>query len=182
MLTEVEVARYSRQILLQAVGGRGQERLLGARVLLKGSGQSLGVAGRYLAGSGMKVDDSIDRADVFPRAFAPNVNESPDLIVMEPPWMPTTLAGVLIGTGPNHPGIVYWQKAPCPTCVTSLCERLVEPPTGALNILLGTLAAWTAQCLWLGRLEGCGGFWIEPPGGMEPIPVFPCRHPPAPNP
>ncbi len=37
-LTEEQIKRYSRHILLPEVGGRGQEKLLNARVLVIGTG------------------------------------------------------------------------------------------------------------------------------------------------
>ncbi len=52
-LTEEQIRRYSRQILLPEVGGRGQRRLLAARVWLAGSGGIAEFAGLYLAAAGV---------------------------------------------------------------------------------------------------------------------------------
>jgi len=38
MLTDAQIERYGRQIILPEVGGRGQERLLAARVAVAGAG------------------------------------------------------------------------------------------------------------------------------------------------
>jgi adenylyltransferase/sulfurtransferase len=53
MLTDTLVERYSRQILLPDVGGRGQERLGAAAVVLSGS--ATGVAATLLAAAGVPV-------------------------------------------------------------------------------------------------------------------------------
>ena len=39
-LTEAQIERYSRHIILSEVGGKGQEKLLGGKVLLVGAGVS----------------------------------------------------------------------------------------------------------------------------------------------
>lgn len=52
-LDDRQVELFSRQILLREVGGRGQERLLAARVLLIGGGPAAETAATYLAGAGV---------------------------------------------------------------------------------------------------------------------------------
>lgn len=51
-LREDQIQRYSRQILLREVGGRGQRRLLEAPVLVVGRSQALDVAVAVLGASG----------------------------------------------------------------------------------------------------------------------------------
>src|SRR5262245_51082553 len=46
MLTDAQLERYGRQVLLPEVGGRGQERLLAATVTLAGGGVTATLLGR----------------------------------------------------------------------------------------------------------------------------------------
>jgi adenylyltransferase/sulfurtransferase len=52
-LSDDQIDRYSRQIVLPEIGGRGQERLLAATVVLAGHSELAAVAARYLAGAGI---------------------------------------------------------------------------------------------------------------------------------
>ena len=53
LLSKEEALRYSRNILLDGIGADGQMRLLGASVLIVGSGALGSVVAMYLAGSGI---------------------------------------------------------------------------------------------------------------------------------
>ena len=53
MLTDSQIERYSRQIILQPVGGRGQEALLCAAVAVVGDHEAAGTALVYLAAAGV---------------------------------------------------------------------------------------------------------------------------------
>jgi molybdopterin/thiamine biosynthesis adenylyltransferase len=52
-LSDAQIERYSRQILLREVGGEGQERILAARVLVAGGGLLSAITARYLAAAGV---------------------------------------------------------------------------------------------------------------------------------
>jgi hypothetical protein len=52
-LTDAQIDRYSRQIIVPRVGGRGQERMLAARILLAGDARDIEAPLAYLVGAGV---------------------------------------------------------------------------------------------------------------------------------
>ena len=59
-LTEPQIQRYSRQIILSEVGGKGQMKLSKAKVLLIGAGGLGSPAGLYLAAAGVGTIGLVD--------------------------------------------------------------------------------------------------------------------------
>lgn len=53
ILSDQQIERYSRQIIVPGIGGRAQERLLGAHLVLVGDAADIAAALPYLAGAGM---------------------------------------------------------------------------------------------------------------------------------
>jgi len=73
-LTDAQQERYSRHLLLDELGGEGQERLLSACVRVRGSSRASRWAARYLAASGVGtliLDDASAAAEC--RALSPDV-------------------------------------------------------------------------------------------------------------
>ncbi len=63
-LTDADVERWSRQILLPEVGGRGQERLCAARIAVRGAGPATDLATTLLRRAGVGVGEGDLSADV----------------------------------------------------------------------------------------------------------------------
>ncbi len=59
MLSDAQIERWSRQILLPEVGGRGQRRLLDARVGVAGTGAGAAVCVQLLERAGVSVTDGM---------------------------------------------------------------------------------------------------------------------------
>jgi hypothetical protein len=59
MLSDAQIERHSRQILLPEVGGRGQERLLAARICVTGTDEAAGLAALLLGRAGVGTLDLI---------------------------------------------------------------------------------------------------------------------------
>ncbi|NIA06272.1 MAG: molybdopterin-synthase adenylyltransferase MoeB [Actinobacteria bacterium] len=59
-LTDQQIERYSRQIILEQVGGAGQEKLLSSKVLIVGAGGLGSPAALYLAAAGVGTIGLID--------------------------------------------------------------------------------------------------------------------------
>jgi hypothetical protein len=65
-LTEAQIERYSRQILLPEVGGRGQERLLAVRILVAGDGAAAATAATLLGRAGVGALDVSETIGTLP--------------------------------------------------------------------------------------------------------------------
>lgn len=76
-LSEEQIQRYSRHIILQEVGGKGQQKLLGAKVFIVGAGGLGCPVGYYLAAAGVGtlgiIDNDVVELSNLQRQIAHNV-------------------------------------------------------------------------------------------------------------
>lgn len=86
-LSDTQIERYARQILLPQVGGKGQERLLQAAVSISGAHRGSEEAAQYLAAAGV---GQLQMADALREKVEPEIKaRNPDVAVS------TSLEGAL---------------------------------------------------------------------------------------
>ncbi len=113
-LSEKQIDRYSRQVLVPQIGGRGQARLLAAQVLVCGNSLALNTALEYVRGAGVTV--------------AKTDSARPDVILMD---SATTKLNHRLGI--ELPAIVfgaqkesnwYLRMTNCPQCIGENSRRV----------------------------------------------------------
>lgn len=153
-LTEDQVQRYGRQILLREVGGRGQQRLLAHPVRLASWNAALEVAAAYLAAGGTPVDwaESPSPAGFF--AGVPIASFNPDAAPGGPPFAtlhaagaPEALHAPAVVAGGD--GVVFAHEGACGACLALAAQTLAPRVDPADGVLLGSLAALAVQRLVL---------------------------------
>ncbi|MBU8894521.1 ThiF family adenylyltransferase [Corallococcus sp. H22C18031201] len=194
-LREDQILRYSRQILLREVGGRGQEALLSERARLDGVGASGLTAAAYLAGGGTPVagvgsltlgpwapgflasaeDVGQPATELLARAL-PEVN--PDAVGADAGGgliaeLPAAWSGaapwVALGGDGARAAVVFRGPEGCVWCFGETVRHLTPPPDGALGVALGALGALVFQRLRLGMSEPLGGRWLAAPGEVTEL-------------
>ncbi len=197
-LREEQILRYSRQILLREVGGRGQEALLAGGVTLHATGAAGLTAGAYLAAAGTGVRGTEALLGAEAPGFLSSAGEvgSPAALVLarsvpelNPDAAPARGDGLLAelpaawhGEGPwvalggegARGAVVYRGPDGCAGCFEETVRPLGPPPPGALGVGLGALGALVLQRLLLGLERGLGGRWLAAPGVLEDLPPTRC--------
>ena len=197
-LKEEQILRYSRQILLRDVGGRGQEALLEGGARLEGSGPSGLTAAAYLAGGGTPVvasdarlapaavgflvsAEDVDKpaSEVLSRVL-PDVN--PDAAVPQATGriaeLPAAWNGeapwVALGGDGTRAAVVFRGREGCVWCFGETVRSLQAPPKGVLGMALGALGALVFQRLQLGMGPELGGRWLKAPGQVSELELHRC--------
>lgn len=174
-LTEAQIQRYGRQILLREVGGKGQARLLARPVRVEGANPATDVAIAYLAAGGSPVDGPAP-ADGFLAGAALGAF-NPDAPVAGPAFASLAAAG----TTPSLPiaviaggdGVAFTHGG-CPACLAATAATLAPQVAPVDAVLLGSLAALVLQRLALG-LEGAGPVRLIRLSGITPTSAPPGR-------
>jgi len=146
MLSDPQIERYSRQIILPQVGGKGQEKLLRARVLVNGSGPLQTAALFYLAAAGVGTIGVItDDSSAVLSAFAPEQKETstaaltrlnPDCVVVTYKTRETTDSKQIV----NEYDLVIAPPDP----LHEVCYALHRP---FLCAQISAVGAWLFPCL-----------------------------------
>src|SRR5258706_14181764 len=83
MLSDAQIERYSRQIILPQVGGKRQEKLLCARVLVQANGPLRTAAVHYLAATGIgTLGVFVDTRDALLAALAASQKQAASFHVL----------------------------------------------------------------------------------------------------
>jgi len=176
-LSDQQIERYSRQILVPEIGGSGQEKLLSSALTWRGESAAVETTVRYLQGSGIDAASSSGEADVV-------IVDRDALPLTEtfPADAPLLLLHCAATTAWYSEGCT---ASDCPTCIGEAIDARASSADGAepaaLALVLGCAAALelTRRVLGLGTSRRAlieiadGGltrrrFDIEPGGG--------CRH------
>ncbi|WP_426752473.1 ThiF family adenylyltransferase [Myxococcus sp. Y35] len=199
-LREDQIVRYSRQILLREVGGRGQEALLSGPARVDGIGVSGLTAAAYLAGGGTPVAGAgsltlgpwapgflMGASDVglpVTEALAREVPAlNPDAAPPGPGGglvaeLPAAWSGeapwVALGGDGMRAAVVFRSAEGCVWCFGETVRHLGSPPDGALGVALGALGALVFQRLRLGMGPSLGGRWLVAPGVVEALELRRC--------
>ena len=176
MLTEPQIQRYARQLLLRDVGERGQEALGAVEVDLALGGPLAAAAAAYLCAGGTEVHLSSTRGG--PWAPTPPLLESAPrgrLHVVAAPGAPER-AGVVVGSAGGAQ--VLWSTADdgCRACLRRVTGALAPPDVPEpSSVQLGSLS----------RSSSSGGRSASPPrsrGWRSRGPACSPRSPPRPAP
>jgi proteasome lid subunit RPN8/RPN11 len=158
MLSEPQIQRYARQILLREVGGQGQEALGRVGVRLDGTGSIMAAAAAYLRAGGTPVEAMAGPSSGWVVA-EPLVRAAPDrwLSVVAAPSVP---GGEGLVVGRDGEGTALWSagEGACPECLAGLARALgADSLGGPAAVLAGSLVALLTQRRALGlapELEG----------------------------
>jgi adenylyltransferase/sulfurtransferase len=151
-LSDPQIERYSRQILLPEVGGHGQERLLAARIAVRGTDPAAVMAATLLGRAGvgsLDVAASLALPELSPDCTVTRdggeAAAAPDLVVdLHGPADGTPASGhplVLGALGGTHATLLTLAGRPCIRCIAP-ADR---PALGDEHD--GTLAALAARTL-----------------------------------
>jgi hypothetical protein len=147
MLNDAQVERYARHVLLPEVGGRGQARLLAARVAVLGDTAVARIVRDLVRRSGATVGDRTGRSDAIV------VTDDRPSASCASRRRPT----VLVRATGRRARLVLLDAAPCVACADPELTTAQPPgpePGAALAAATGALAATLTICALLGRPGG----------------------------
>ena len=179
MLTEAQIQRYARQLLLRDVGERGQQALGAVRVDVQLPDDVASAAAAYLRAGGTEVR----LASEVPGAWAgtaPLLESAPehDLEVLAAPGVPER-AGVVVGA---HGGAqVLWSigEDGCRGCLRGVTRPLAPPAgMGTAGVQVGSLVALLAQRRALGLASALEGVEVSETGTLSTLVAPACTHRP----
>jgi len=177
VLSEPQIQRYARQLLLRDVGERGQEALGAVGVLLGLDGEAASAAAAYLRAGGTEVNAGSERA-VW-ASTPPLLGDAPllPIAVTASPGHPEG-ESILVGT--RGGASVLWSVGaePCAACLRDATRELGPPRQGPPGIQVGTLVALLVQRRALGIAASMEGVEVSGAGTISALATPACAHRP----
>jgi proteasome lid subunit RPN8/RPN11 len=180
VLTEPEIQRYARQLLLRDVGERGQEALGAVEVELQLDGAVAAAAATYLRAGGTQVRSVpgttgpwAETAPVLPGSSAGSRVQ-----ILAAPGTPER-AGLVLGSATG--AHVLWSIAGdgCRACLRQALRALAAPELpDPRSVQLGSVLALLVQRRALGLAAPLEGVEISRTGALRTLTVEPCTHRP----
>ena len=179
MLSEPQIQRYARQLLLRDVGETGQEALGTVRVDLALEGALASAAAAYLRAGGTEVHLAPTASGEW-ASTPPLLGSAPvrRLTVVAAPGAPER-EGVVAGSSAG--AHVLWSIAAdgCRTCLRQATRHLAPPDVrGPASVQLGSLLALLVQRRALGLASLLEGVEVSPAGVLSAPAARACPHRP----
>ncbi len=182
MLSEPQIQRYARQLLLRDVGERGQEALGAVRVELAFGGEAALAAAAYLRAGGTEVDLEGEATAAWART-PPLLGAAPGrlLRVIAPPTVPEGGGVVVVGTRAGAHVLWSIEEGGCRACLRLAAGELGPPEeAGRASVQVGSLVALLVQRRALGLAAGMEGAEVSATGSLSTLAAPACIHrPPA---
>jgi [CysO sulfur-carrier protein]-S-L-cysteine hydrolase len=180
VLSEPQIQRYARQLLLRDVGERGQEALGAVRVLLGLDGEVASTAAAYLRAGGTEVEPPSVTGAVWADT-PPLLGASPlrPLTVWASPALPER-EGIVVGARAGAQVLWSLGEGGCAACLRDATRGLGPPDRGPAGVQVGTLVALLAQRRALGIAAPLEGLEVSAAGTISARAAPACTHrPPA---
>ena len=179
MLTEPQIQRYARQLLLRDVGERGQEALGAVLVELALPDEVAATAAAYLRAGGTEVQGPAMSDAPWART-PPLLEASPQrrLHVVAAPTVPEQ-AAVVVGSDAGRAVLWSLGETGCRVCLGDGVRGLGPPEVGAA-VQIGSLVALLVQRRALGLASPLEALELSDDGAISTLAARPCPHrPPA---
>ncbi len=179
MLTEPQIQRYARQVLLRDVGERGQQALGAVGVAVELPHDVASAAAAYLRAGGTEVQLASEGAPAWART-APLLASAPvdRLQALAAPGAPER-GGVVLGA--QGAAQVLWSigEDACPGCLRGATRGLAPPAQeNFASVQLGTLVALLVQRRALGLAPAIEGLRVDASGALSTLVAPACTHRP----
>lgn len=179
MLSEPQIQRYARQVLLRDVGEKGQEALGAVRVELALQGAVAATAAAYLRAGGTEAH----LASSAPAVWAPTpplLDSVPvlRLEVVSAPGVPRT-AGVVLGSRAGAHVLWSTSEEGCRACLRNAIQLLAPPDVREpASVQVGSVVALLVQRSALGLASAIEGLEVSPAGALSALVTPACTHRP----